>query len=167
MPHRHYKTCGNPLHADDTHANCVSRLGKSYPDAVLSRAECSHCECFSLAPLRSQLAFFSESDSAPRALPFSSSEGSVRKKQRAEDLSNRWQASSCRLNARLPCRHRRGREHSPVHFTQHDPSAVSDMISFGASDGEIDDSLFSGGFGCRGVIVLCDWPRPLTVVLFT
>ncbi len=34
---------------------------------------------FSLASLRSWLAFFSESDSAPRTLPFSSSQGSVRK----------------------------------------------------------------------------------------
>ncbi len=36
------------------------------------------------------------------------------------------------------------REHSPVLFTQHDqcPSAAaSDMISFGGSDGEMDDSL--------------------------
>ncbi len=56
----------------------------------------------------------------------------------------------------------RGREHSPVLFTQRDqrPSAVSDMISFGASDGKIDDSFFSGSFGCGGVIGLCDWPPP-------
>ncbi len=59
---------GNTLHADDTHAECVSRLGKLHADAVLSGAECSHCECFSLASQRSRLAFFSESDSAPRAL---------------------------------------------------------------------------------------------------
>ncbi len=88
--------------------------------------------------------FFSESNSAPRALPFSSSQGSVRKKQQAEDLRFECQASSRRLNARVPHRHRRGREHSPILFTQHDQrhSAVSDMISFGGSDGEIDDSLF-------------------------
>ncbi len=34
------------------------------------RAECLHCKCFSLASLRSQIAFFSKSGSAPRALPF-------------------------------------------------------------------------------------------------
>ncbi len=39
-----------------------------------------YCEYFSLASLRSRLAFFSESDSTPRALQFSSSQGSVRKK---------------------------------------------------------------------------------------
>ncbi len=36
------------------------------------------------------------------------------------------------------------REHSPVLFTQHDqrPFTVSDMISFGVSDGKIDNSPF-------------------------
>ncbi len=79
---RHCKTCISPLHADDTHAECVSCLGKSHADAMLSGADCSHCESFSLASLRSRIAFFSESDSAPRALPFSSSQGPVRKRQR-------------------------------------------------------------------------------------
>ncbi len=65
---------------------------------------------FSLASLHSRLAFFSVSDSTPRTLPFSSSQGSVRKKQRAEDLSGRWQASSRCLNTHVPRRHRRGRE---------------------------------------------------------
>ncbi len=45
MPRRHCKMCGNPLHADDTHAECVSRLGQLKQD------------CFSLASLRSRLAF--------------------------------------------------------------------------------------------------------------
>ncbi len=49
--------------------------------AVLSGVDCSHCESFSLASLRSRIAFFSESDSTPCALPFSSSQGPVRKKQ--------------------------------------------------------------------------------------
>ncbi len=44
-------------------------------------ADCSYCESFCLASLRSRIAFFSESDSAPRTLPFSSSQGPVRKKQ--------------------------------------------------------------------------------------
>ncbi len=116
-------------------------------------------ECFSLAPLRSQLAFFSESDSAPCA---------EKKKQQADDLSGRWQGSSCRLNARVPRHHHRGREHSPVLFTQHDhrPSTVSDMILFGARDSEIDNSLFFL-VASEAVIGHCDWPRPLTVVLFT
>ncbi len=57
----------------------VSRLGKSHADAVLSGADCSHCECFSLASLCLRLAFFSESGSTNCALPFPSSQGSVRK----------------------------------------------------------------------------------------
>ncbi len=145
--HSHCKTCWNPLHADEIHAECVSRLGKSH--AALSGAECLHCECFRLASLRSRIASFSESDSAPHALSFSSSQGSVRIKQRSENLSGRCQASSCHLKACVPRRHRRGREHSPILFTQHDqhPSSVSDMISLGMRDGEIDERLFSGGFG--------------------
>ncbi len=147
------KTCRNSLHAE-----CVSRLGKSHADAALSGAECSHCECFSLAPLRSRLAFFSESDSAPCA----------EKKLQADDLSSRWQGNSRRLNARVPRHHHRRKEHSPVLFTQHDqrPSTVSDMILFGARDSEIDNSLFFL-VASEAVIGLCDWPRPLTVVLFT
>ncbi len=52
--------------------------------------------------------------------------------------------SSCRLIAHVPRRHCRGRVYSPVLFSQNDqrPSVVSHMISFGASDDEIDDSLF-------------------------
>ncbi len=74
--------------------------------------------------------------------------GICEKKQRAEDLISRWQASS---HPHVPRRHRRGREHSPILFTQHDqrPSAVSDMISLGASDGEIDDRLFLAASGAE------------------
>ncbi len=79
MPRRHCKTCGNPLHADDTHTECVSRLGKSHADAAFSGAKCIHCDCFSLASLRSQLAFFRER--LHPSYPPVSSQGSVRKKQ--------------------------------------------------------------------------------------
>ncbi len=41
MLRRHFKTCRSPLHADDTHAECVSCLGKSHKDAALSGAGCS------------------------------------------------------------------------------------------------------------------------------
>ncbi len=40
MPRRHCKTCGNPLHPDDTQAEYVSRLGKSHANAALSGADC-------------------------------------------------------------------------------------------------------------------------------
>ncbi len=132
MPHRHCKTCRAPLHADDGHAECVSCLGN-----------CSHCESFSLSSLRSQIAFFSESDSAPRALPFSSSQGPARKKQRGRGFerleTNKLTSAQCPRASPSP-----QREDSPVLFTQPDqrPSAAaSDMISFGGSDDEMDDSL--------------------------
>ncbi len=133
--------CRSPLHADDTHAEFVSCLGKSHADAVLSRTDCSHCESFSLASLRSQIAFFSESDSAPRALPFSSSQGPVRKKQRGrgfeQPVTSELTSAQCPRASPLP-----QREHLPVLFTQHDPSAAAnDMILFGVSDNELDDSL--------------------------
>ncbi len=57
-----------------------------------------------------------------------------------------WPVTSELTSAQCPVprHHRREREHSPILFTQHNqrPSAVSDMISFGASDSEINDSLF-------------------------
>ncbi len=63
----------------------------------LSGTDCFHCESFSLASLRSRIAFFSESDSGPRDL-WGKSSG-------AEDCSCRWQASSRRLNAHVPRHH--------------------------------------------------------------
>ncbi len=140
---RHCKTCGNPLHADDTHAEYVSRLGNSHADAALSGADCSHCEHFSLASLRSRLAFFSESDSAPHALAFSFSQGSVRK----NSGQRIWVAGDKRAHVgSMPAclAVTTEREHSSVLFPQHDqcPSAVSNMILFGASDGEVDDCFF-------------------------
>ncbi len=84
MPRHHCKTCGNPLHADDNHAECV----------MLGEIQAS--ECFSLASLCSRIAFFSESISAPRSLLFSSSQGPVRKKQQGRG------ASGCRSYSSWP-----------------------------------------------------------------
>ncbi len=108
---------------------------------MLSVADCSHCESFSLASLPSRIAFFPESDSAPRALPFSSSQGPVRKKLRGRG----FEQPVTRELASAQCPHASlsQREHS-VLFTQLDqyPSAAaSDVISFGVSDNELDDSL--------------------------
>ncbi len=143
MLRRHCKTCRTPLHADDSHAECVSCLGKSHADAVLSGADCSHCECFSLSSLRSRIAFFSESDSAPRALPSFSSQGHARKRQRGRGFE--WPETSELTSAQCPrASPSPQREDSPILFTQPDrrPSAAaSDMISFGGSDDEMDDSL--------------------------
>ncbi len=143
MPHRHCKTCRTPLHTDDGHAECVSCLGTSHADAAFSGTDCSHCESFSLASLRWRIAFFSESDSAPRALPFSSSQGPARKKQRGRGFeqleTSELTSAQCPRASLSPWR-----EDSPGLFTQPDqrPSAAaSDMVSFGGSDDELDDSL--------------------------
>ncbi len=107
------------------------------------RADCSQCECFSLSSLRSRIAFFSESDSAPRALPFSYSQGPARKKLRGRGFerpeTSELTSAQCPRASPSP-----QREDSPVLFTQPDqrPSAAAiDMISFGGSDDEMDDSL--------------------------
>ncbi len=144
MPRRHCGSCRSPLHADDGHSECVSCLGKSHADAALAGSDCSHCESISLASLRSRIAFFSESDPAPCAFPFSSSQGPVRKKQR--DRGSQRPVESERTPAQIPrASLSPHREVSPVLFSQPDqrPSAsVSDLVSFGGSDDELaDDSM--------------------------
>ncbi len=144
MLRRYCGSCRSPLHADDSHSECVSCLGKSHADAVLAGSDCSHCESISLASLRSRIAFFSESDPAPRALPFSSSQGPVRKKQRGRG-SQRLVESEL-TPAQIPrASLSPNREVSPVLFSQPDqrPSAsVSDLVLFGGSDDELaDDSM--------------------------
>ncbi len=144
MPRRYCGLCRSPLHADDGHSECVSCLGKSHADAALAGSDCSHCESISLASLRTRIAFFSESDPAPRALPFSSSQGPVRKKQRGR--GSQQLVESELTPAQIPrASFSPHREISPVLFVQPDqrPSAsVSDLVSFGGSDDELaDDSM--------------------------
>ncbi len=144
MPRRYCGSCRSPLHADDGHSECVSCLGKSHADAALAGSDCSHCESISLASLRSWIAFFSESDPAPRALPFSSSQGPVRKKQRGR--GSQRPVESELTPAQIPrvslSPHR---EVSPVLFfqpDQHPSASASDLVSFRGSDDELaDDSM--------------------------
>ncbi len=133
-----------PLHADDGHSECVSCLGKSHADATLAGSDCSHCENISLASLCSRITFFSESDPAPRALPFSSSQGPVRKKQRGR--GSQHPVESELTSAQIPrASLSPHRGVSPVLFSQPDqrPSAsASDLVLFGGSDDELaDDSM--------------------------
>ncbi len=144
MPRRYCGSCWSPLHADDGHSECVSCLRKSHADAALAGSDCSHCESISLASLRTRIAFFSESDPAPRALLFSSSQGPVSKKQRGRG-SQRPVESELTPAQILRASLSPHREMSPVLFIQPDqrPSAsVSDLVSFGGSDDELaDDSM--------------------------
>ncbi len=110
----------------------VSCLGKSHADSTLSGTDFSLCKIFSLVSLRSRIAFFSESDSVPRALPFSSFQGPLKKKKQGrgfeQPVTSELTPVQCPRASPSP-----QREHSPVLFTQHDqrPSAAaSDMISF-------------------------------------
>ncbi len=112
-------------------------IGESYADTALSGTDCSHCESFSLASLLSLIAFFSESDSAPHALPFSSSQGPVRKKLRGrgfdQPVKSKLTSAQCMHASPSP-----QREHLPVLFTQHHqhPSAAAPLLSLAASDTE-------------------------------
>ncbi len=144
MPRRYCGSCRGDLHADDGHSECVSCLGKAHADAALAGSDCSHCESISLASLHTRIAFFSESDPAPRALPFSSSQGPVRKKQRGRGFQRLVESEL--TPAQIPrASFSPHREISPVLFVQPDqrPSAsVSDLVSFGGSDDELaDDSM--------------------------
>ncbi len=144
MPRRYCGSCRGDLHANDGHSECVSCLGKAHADAALAGSDCSHCESISLASLRTRIAFFSESDPAPRALPFSSSQGPVRKKQRGRGFQRLVESEL--TPAQIPrASFSPHRELSPVLFIQPDqrPSAsVSDLVSFGGSDDELaDDSM--------------------------
>ncbi len=154
MLFRHCKTCRNLLQADDTHTEVNPTLTLCSAGLIARRASVS------VLPLRSRSAVFSESDSAPCALPFSFSQGSVRKNSGQMILAagdKRAHVGSMPACLAVIAE----REHSSALFTQRDqrPSTVSDMISFGVSDGEIDDRFyfyFFGGFGRGGVFRVCD-----------
>ncbi len=48
---------GSPLHETDGHSECVTCLGSTHAEAVLTEASCSHCESTSLYHLHSRIAF--------------------------------------------------------------------------------------------------------------
>ncbi len=170
MPRRYCGAC-----RDDGHHECVSCLGKSHAESALTETECSHCENMSLASLRSRIAFFSESDSAPHALPFSSSQDLVRKKKRGRGLqrSDASELTSAQVPRTSLSPHR---EDSPVLFTQPDqrPSAsASDLVLFGGSDNELlDDSMSLAASDAEELSGLtadpnppCCRPSPATLIL--
>ncbi|KAL0172543.1 hypothetical protein M9458_032854, partial [Cirrhinus mrigala] len=138
MPRRFCRACKAPLHAADNHGECVSCLGLPHAEAALKETDCPHCGDMSLSSLRSRIAFFSERDSAPRALPFPSSQEPVKKKQRGRgsQRSELGELTSVQPPCASPSPQREG---SPVLFTRPDlcPSAAaSDSMSLAASDAE-------------------------------
>lgn len=140
--------CGSgssPLHGNDGHTECISCLGKSHAVAALTGTECSHCENFSLASLFITDQFLFRERLHPHALPFSSSQGPVRKKQRGRGLKRL--AESELMLAQIPrALPSPQRESSPILFSRSDqyPSAgVSDLVSFEGSEDELLDGSMS------------------------
>ncbi len=136
----HCTMCRTPLYADDAHTECVSCLGKSHADTVLGGANSSHCESFCLASLRSRKAFISEKKKKEKKKSFLLWGGRKQLGRGFEQpVTSELTSAQCpHVSPSLQ------REHSSVLFTQHDQrssAAVSNMISFCESDGEIDDSL--------------------------
>ncbi|KAL0151921.1 hypothetical protein M9458_052773 [Cirrhinus mrigala] len=136
MPRRFCRACKAPLHAADNHGECVSCLGLPHAEAALKETDCPHCGDMSLSSLRSRIAFFSERDSAPRALPFPSSQEPVKKKQRGRgsQRSELGELTSVQPPRASPSPQREG---SPVLFTRPD----LDMVSFGGSEDDMLDSM--------------------------
>ncbi len=93
MPCRHCKTCRSPLHADDSHAEHVSCLGKSQRGWLLSLRE---FQCH-LSVVADSFLF------RERHRPGTCEE----RNSSAEDSSGWWQASPRWLNSRMPRHHRR------------------------------------------------------------
>ncbi len=119
-------------------------LGAAHAETTLIGTECHHCGDVGLSSLCSRLAFFSESNPAPRALPVFSYQGPVRKKQwgrgsQRSEMSELTPAVSPRTSLSPH------REFSPFLFTrpdQHPSAAANDLVSFGGNDdGEMDYSL--------------------------
>ncbi len=61
--------------ATDKHSEYVSCLGAAHAETTLAGTECHYCGDMSLSSLRSRLAFFSDSNSAPRVFLLFSSQG--------------------------------------------------------------------------------------------
>ncbi len=119
-----------------------------------------------LPPLRTRIAFSSESDSAPRALPFLPPRDLWRKNSRARGLSIWLWASSGRPKSHVP-RHLPSREDSPILFEHSDqrPSAdASDMFFVRCYGGwTIRWQHVSNSISREGFVGLYYWPRPLAV----
>ncbi|KAL0147865.1 hypothetical protein M9458_056824 [Cirrhinus mrigala] len=148
MPRRFCRACKAPLHAADTHSECISCLGLE--------TECPHCGDMSLSSLRSRIAFFSQRDSAPSALPFPPSQEPVKKKQRGRgsQRSELGKLTSAQPPRASPSPQREG---SPVLFTRPD----IDLVSFGWSEDDMLDSMSLAGSDAEELSGSINDPAPL------
>ncbi len=107
----------------------------------------------SVSPLCARIAFFSERDPTPRALPFSSSQGPVRKKQQGRGSQRRRASLSPH------------REVSPVLFSPTWPASLCKRKRSGLVRGKWRWAgrwqHVTGIFRCWGAVGLGNWPRPL------
>ncbi len=163
MPRRYCGSCRSPLHTDDGHSECVSCLGKSHADAALAGSDCSYCESISLASLRTRIALFSESDPAPRALPFSSSQGPVRKKQRGRCSQRPFESEL--MPAQIPRASLSPQRDVSRPFYPTWPASLCKRERSGLVRGKWRWAgrwqHVTGSFRCWGAVGLSDWPRPL------
>ncbi len=95
MPRRHCKTCGNPLHADDTHRVCVT-LGEIPCWRCAQRGWLLALRAFQSCLSALTVSFLFRERLRPSHPPVFFLPGICEKKQRAEDFCGQWQASSCR-----------------------------------------------------------------------
>ncbi len=168
MPRRHCKTCGNPLHADDTHRVCVT-LGEIPCWRCAQRGWLLALRAFQSCLSALTVSFLFRERLRPSHPPVFFLPGICEKKQRAEDFCGQWQASSCRLNARMPRRHCRERESIRLSSSLNMISVLPPWATWSRLvrvTVKKNTAFFSGGFGRGRVFGLCDWPRPLNIVLF-
>ncbi len=165
MPRRYCGSCRSPLHADDGHSECVSCLGKSHADAALAGSDCSHCESISLASLRSRIAFFSESDPAPRGPPVFFLPGTCEEKTAGQRISapgwERAHAGSDPACLALATQRGFSRPFFPTW-----PASLCKRERSGLVRGKWRWAgrwqHVTGSFRCWGAVGLDNWPRPLT-----
>ncbi|KAL0173136.1 hypothetical protein M9458_033447, partial [Cirrhinus mrigala] len=156
MPRRFCRACKAPLYAADNHGECVSCLGLPHAEVALKETECPHCGDMSLSSLRLRIVFFSERDSAPRALPFPPSQEPVKKKQRGRgsQRSESGELTSAQPPRASPSPQREG---FPVLFTCPD----LDLVSFGGSEDDMLDSMSLAASDAKELSGSVNDPAPL------
>ncbi|KAL0180346.1 hypothetical protein M9458_025788 [Cirrhinus mrigala] len=142
---------------------CISRLSAAHTEAALTETECPHWEDMSLASLRLRIAFFSECGSAPHALPLSSSQQPVRKKQRGRG-ARRSVPSELTPTETSHASFSPSKGDSPIFFSHPDqrPSAAAiDLVSFGGSESDaMDNSLSLAACDVEGLLGSSHDPAP-------
>ncbi len=168
MLRRHCKTCGNPLHTDDTHTEYVSRLGKSQ---LRSAGLIARTASVSVLPLcaHGQLSFQRATPPltpscflSPRYLwEKTAGRGFLR------PMTSELMSAQCPHASPSPQRERESILLSSSLNMISVPPPWATWSRLVRVTVKKNTAFFSGGFGRGRVFGLCDWPRPLNIVLFT